>query len=360
MIQGGDANNPSDKSSGAGPPQGFARKSKLRSLAAATGVVLLALLGCLVLLLDWREVRDVLLLARWELTPLALGLTTVSYFCLSLGYCQVNRAFKVPLGRRDLLSVGFISGAMITAVGGLAGHALRVLLLARRGLAPSQVMAPSLFHSYLESLVFFALMPAGLVYLLLSHPLSPGVAAWLGIGTGILGLAFLATAVVFFYGPARSLALWVVGSFWRLVSRRDLRPALQNFDATLVQGLAEVSRQPRGLADVVILIVADRIARVSIVWLCFQALGSDPGVAVIVTGFAIGVAAGVMSMMPGGVGIQEGSMTGAYHLLGVPLEEAVLVSVLFRAVYYMAPFFVSLALYRRLMRARASGAKSLN
>ena len=43
-------------------------------------------------------------------------------------------------------------------------------------------------------------------------------------------------------------------------------------------------------------------------------------------------------------------MAGIYHLLGVPLEEAVLVAVLFRIVYYMAPFGVSLVFYRRLMR----------
>ena len=76
----------------------------------------------------------------------------------------------------------------------------------------------------------------------------------------------------------------------------------------------------------------------------------DPGV--VVTGFAVGVAAGVMSMVPGGLGVQEGSMAGAYHLLGVPLEQGVLVSFLFRLVYYMVPFGVSLLFYRNVLRER--------
>ena len=46
-------------------------------------------------------------------------------------------------------------------------------------------------------------------------------------------------------------------------------------------------------------------------------------------------------------------MAGAYNLLGVPLEEAVLVTILFRGVYYMAPFAVSLVLYRRILRSQA-------
>ena len=43
-------------------------------------------------------------------------------------------------------------------------------------------------------------------------------------------------------------------------------------------------------------------------------------------------------------------MVGAYHLLGVPLEEAVLASLLFRVAYYSVPFGLSLAFYRRILR----------
>ena len=85
------------------------------------------------------------------------------------------------------------------------------------------------------------------------------------------------------------------------------------------------------------LVLPDRIARVAVAWVCFQALGGDAGLGVITTGFAVGVAVGVMSMVPGGLGVQEGSMAGTYHLLGVPLEEAVLAAMLFRAVYYWRP-----------------------
>ena len=243
---------------------------------------------------------------------------------------------------------------MIAAVGGLAGHALRVLIMTRRGLPAGDILAPSLFHAYMESLAFFALIPVGLGYLLLTHPLSSTVAAWLSIGTGLLGVAFAITAVVFFFRPARAKVLWLVQSFWRLVTRRDIGPSVSNFESTLELGLAEVRERPLVLLFPVTLILADRIARVAVIWLCFQALGSDVDLGVAVTGFAIGVAAGVMSMVPGGVAVQEGSMAGMYHLLGVPLEEAVLVSILFRVVFYMAPFAISLAFYRLAMKPKTN------
>ena len=320
-----------------------------RAITAA--IVLLALAGVLLVLLDWREVRDVLVRANWQWLPLTLVFTTISYLCLSYSFALINRSFRIPLPQRALLWVGFVSSAMIAAVGGLAGHSLRLLLMTRRGLSASDVMAPSLFHSYLESLIFFALIPAGLIYLLLTHPLSSSLAAWLSIGAGILGVAFAITAVVFFFGPARTLALGVLAAFWRLVIRRDIRAALQRFDSTLSEGLEELRSRPQVLVLPVLLVLADRLVRVVVVWLCFQALGSEVGLGVTVTGFSLGVAVGVMSMVPGGIGVQEGSMAGTYHLLGVPLEEAVLASILFRAVYYTAPFGISLLFYRRMLRA---------
>ncbi len=321
-----------------------------RQRAITAVALLLALLGVLVALLDWREVQRVAAEASWQWSPLTLVFTAASYIFLSYSYALINRSFGIRLGRRELLAVGFVSSAMIASVGGLAGHSLRVLLMVRRGQAAGDIMAPSLFHSYLESLAFFALIPAGLVYLLLTQPLSHNVAVGVGAGTALLGGAFALTAVVFFWGPVRRVALRLVRTVCRLAARRDIGPSLEDFDATLRRGLGEVRNRPGLLALPLGLILADRLARVAVVWLCFEALGSDVGPAVAMTGFAIGVALGVMSLAPGGLGVQEGSMVGVFHLLGVPLEEAVLASLLFRVAYYSVPFGLSLAFYRGLLR----------
>ena len=326
-----------------------------RDRAITAAVVVLALAGVFLAVLDWREVRSVLSQGEWKWLPLALSISGISYLFQSLSFSLINRSFGIELGWRDLLEIGFLSAAMIAAIGGLAGHSLRLLLMVRRGLLAGDVMAPSLFHAYVESLLFFALIPAGLTYLLVTHPLSANVAAALSIGTGALAVAFALTAVVFFFSPVRLIVLRRVRAVLRWTTRRDIGSSLGRFEATLEQGLAAVRKRPLVLVLPVGLVMADRVARVAVVWVCFQALGSDVGLGVVVTGFAAGVALGVMSMVPGGLGVQEGSMAGTYHLLGVPLEEAVLVSVLFRVVYYMAPFGVSLAFYRGVLRGGRGG-----
>jgi uncharacterized protein (TIRG00374 family) len=85
-------------------------------------------------------------------------------------------------------------------------------------------------------------------------------------------------------------------------------------------------------------------------WFCFGAFGHAPSLGVLLSGFGIGISAGNLSMVPGGLGVQEASMAGVYALLGTSFAQAVLAAILFRVVYDFVPFFISLPLYGRLMR----------
>jgi uncharacterized protein (TIRG00374 family) len=116
------------------------------------------------------------------------------------------------------------------------------------------------------------------------------------------------------------------------------------------RGLSVVRTRPLLLVLMVALVVTDWTASVAALWFCFDALGDPISLGVLLTGFALGVTAGVLSMVPGGLGVQEGSMAGLYALLGVPLQKAVLASILFRVVYYLIPYLASLGFYWRLLR----------
>jgi uncharacterized protein (TIRG00374 family) len=96
--------------------------------------------------------------------------------------------------------------------------------------------------------------------------------------------------------------------------------------------------------------LANLVFTLASLWFCFDAIGNPLGLGVLVTGFVIGISAGTLSMVPGGLGVQEASMAGMYALFGVPFAQAVLASVLFRVVYDFVPFLASLAVYRSLLR----------
>lgn len=315
-------------------------------------ILMLVLLGALVVALDWREVRGLVGEVDWELAPLALLFTAISYACLSYGLAAVYRIFGIRMGQRDLLEIGFVSIVLnqLITVGGLAGLSLRVLLMRQRGLATADIVAPSLFHSYFNNLAMFSLLPVGLVHLLVSYPLSPGQAIGVGVVAGVVALFLVLASLVVFSTSARVAALRVLARGWLLVARRDIRASLGEFGTALGRGVAVTRARPFVLSLPLGLIVGDWVASVAALWFCFDALGSPLGLGVLLTGFGVGITVGLLSMVPGGLGVQEASMSGIYVLLGVPLHQAVLAAILFRVTYYFIPFVASLGFYRRLLK----------
>ncbi len=135
---------------------------------------------------------------------------------------------------------------------------------------------------------------------------------------------------------------------------RDLQRQEETIPTTLRSTKAnprtERHTKPLILLAIVIIVIIEWAAAVIALGFCFNALGQVPSIGVLITGFVIGLIAGVLSMVPGGFGVQEASMAGIYALLGVPFEQALLAAILFRGVYYLVPYGFSLTFYGRLLR----------
>ncbi len=317
----------------------------------AAVVIALVLLGVFVLAMDWRQAHHVLRQANWAWVSVALLFTVVSYACLSYGFLVASRMFDIQLSLGDLLQIGFISNVLnnLVSAGGAAGYSIRFIIMKKRGQTTADILAASVFHSYFNTLALLSLLPLGLFHLLTTHPLSRreeiGVSVALGVALLVLALV---TALVFSTVARTWIFRHLRTLLWRL-AHRDPAASLHEIDITLSRGLTAIRQRPAALLALLGLVAADWACSVITLGLCFRALGTALSPGVLVTGFAIGVAAGLVSMVPGGLGIQDGSMTGVYTLMGVPLEQAVLASVLFRVVYYFIPFLVSLVFYWRLL-----------
>lgn len=315
-------------------------------------VIVLGLLGLVVILLNWRDIRQVLAEANWKLLPVALLFTGLSYACMSFAYAVANRLFRIQMRMVELAEVGFVSQALnqLLTSAGAAGYSVRFLVMGRQGVSAQDILAASFFYFYCSSLGMWALLPASLAYVSFGRPVSSGFVRVVGLGTFLLLTIFLLGTLTMFVRPLRVALLRFMARAGRAVTRRDVQPQLAEFEATIARGMAESRRRPLQLLLLLFLVAADWAFRLLVLAFCFQALGASVPVGVLVTGYALGVVAGVLSMIPGGLGVQEGSMAGVYALLGVPFEQAVLVSLLFRAVYYFVPYLISLAYYRRMLR----------
>jgi uncharacterized protein (TIRG00374 family) len=134
------------------------------------------------------------------------------------------------------------------------------------------------------------------------------------------------------------------------ITRHKIDTALNDFDNAMTRGVTLIRHRPGVLLMLLLVAVGDWVGAITALWFCFAALGTLCGVGTLITGFSLGITAGFISMIPGGLGVQEGSMVGIFTLLGIPGSTAVLAAILFRIVYYFVPFLISLGFYYRLLR----------
>ena len=323
----------------------------LRRHAVPLAAAALVAFGLAAVVSEWAGIRDAVGQAHWRPLALALAFTALSYACLAYSFAAISRLFGVRMGRKELFEIGFVSYALshLLSSGGAAGYSLRVLVARRRGLPVADVLAASFLHSAFNNLALFLLLPVGLAYALTRRSLSSSTLVEVGAAAFVLLVLVVAVGATLVSGRVRSAALRSAGALWHRLFRRDIGPRLSELDATMGRAVASARGRPGRLILPALCVGADWSASAAALWACFLALGRPLGVGVLIAGFAIGVVAGLVSMVPGGIGVQDGSMAAVYALLGVPLGVAVLAAVLFRLVYYVVPFLVSLAFYRRLL-----------
>ena len=333
--------------------EGAEPRKRTRRRAGLIAVIVVVVIGVLVAAMDAEEAMHILRHPEWRWFPLALVSTALSYLCLSGSFSTINEIFGIRLRRREQMEIGFVAFSLnnLVSVGGLAGYSLRLFLLRRRGMASGDIVGASLVHSYANQLMMMSLLPLGLVYILVNHPLGHTRTTELTVAASLSFLAVVLTTVLLLNAAARRRAATVVTRLARRVLRRDVSPTVERLDTTIRAGLVELRRRPSLMIVPFLLVVLDWAMSVLTLGACFLALRTPLHPGVLLTGFTIGVSVGFLSMLPGGLGAQEGSMAGIYVLLGVGYERALLAAMLFRIVYYVIPFAASLGLYAHLLRS---------
>jgi uncharacterized protein (TIRG00374 family) len=327
------------------------RVSRSRNWIFYLVAMLFVAIGIAIIAANWKDVKEVLLRANWSMIIPALFFTAASYLFLSYGLAAVFTIFKVKLSTRDMLEIGFVSNALnyLISMGGMIGISIRFALMKRRGISTEDILAPSTFHSYFNNLALMALLPVGLINVFIFLPLSAGGRLGIAVGAVVLLVLLVLATLLVFISQWRQIMLNAVGQIVLKLLHKNIGGALYEFNQTLDKGITNIRQRPVALVWPVLCIIGDWACSLLALWFGFLALGTTIGAGTLITGFGVGVTAGLLSFIPGGFGVQEGSMSAIYAAMGVPLEEAVLAAVLFRVIYYFIPFGVSLFFYRRLL-----------
>jgi uncharacterized protein (TIRG00374 family) len=330
---------------------------------AATLAVGIGLIGLLV----WLSDVPTLLRTAAAIDPVAFSipmiLTLLSYVAMSRSYQGIADAADCRLRFFEWLRITFVSNTVnyLVTTAGLSGFAVRMYLLAQRGVPSGRAVLISLVQTFLTNFTLLFFIVVGFATLVLRHSLS---APALGAATAavVVFASLLGWGVILMYQRRlRRRTLFFVADAGHRILRRVVprwtpgRVRLWRFQHNLNEGIEFLlARKDRMIAPAA-WIVLDWVLTIAILWAAFYAVNYPiaPGLAVV--GFAIGICLSLVSFVPGGLGVMEGSMTAVFTNLGVPFENAVLAVLIFRVAYYVLPLLLSFFLFHGLMLQAAHG-----
>lgn len=302
--------------------------------AAASALIVIAsayVLWHIVREVDLWEVKAAFTSASARQLALAVVFTALSYILLTGYDVLALRQLKIRMPYRTTALASFTSYAVSFNLGFplVTGGTVRYWIYAPRGLSASRI----------ASLTVIA-----------------GITFWLGMGV-VLGwslireaaaVAYLAVFATDFVRAAGFVPLGLVACYFIWVSLRH--PTVK------VKGWRLELPGPRLTVGQVLLGIGDVCSAAAVLFVLLPGghnIGFETFLAIYVAGCMLGIA----SHSPGGLGVFEATMLVALNHL--PREQVLGSLLLFRLIYYVAPFVLALALlggYEALGRMRAISA----
>ena len=342
--------------------------SRAYTLAGFTILLFLGILGALFFLTDLRQLGAVISNLSLGFLALAVLTTCFSYLFNYLAFRGLVRAVDCPVGGGNLFRIAFASATVsyLFSAGGVSGLTLRLFFLRREGIRTHTGLIISLVSTMLNNVVLLLFVVFGFGRLMMIGSLNLIQQLLSGLIVALSGL-LVASAFIGLYN--RAVLDFVLKTIVRLVKRlAGLFPSsrllakvsddkLETFRQEFHEATALITSKRRKIAVPFLYLLVDWGAAAGVLYLCFLATGYPISPGALAAGFAVGVFVFLISVVPGGLGIMEGSMAALYVSLGIPLEEALVALLAYRVIYYFLPFGVSLVLCGPLLREAAASAR---
>jgi uncharacterized protein (TIRG00374 family) len=315
-------------------------------------VVLLLLIGVALIVFDRERIISILSEADWKLLPGAMLFIVCANGLVAWSYVILAKLMGIRMKSGGLALVFFTTTVMNRLIrsGGAAGYSLRYLMMKRHGVSLNDVLNSSFLHFLLGSLIMLGSVPLVLVYILVFVEIPAGLAVTL-IVLAVIGaiLGFGAGSVIFserLRANAARLAIWLV----KKIARRDVASAVNDFANHASGAVLLIRKSPLKFSAIMLLLFGELAANIIALGFCLNAFGAFIYPGGVATVYVLGTLAGVMTALPGGIGVQEGTITSLAVVQGTTFEQSALAAVLFRIVQTVFPYLISIVFYPSLVR----------
>jgi uncharacterized protein (TIRG00374 family) len=314
-------------------------------------IVVMLVVGGIIIFLDRHQMAQLAGKGEWQYIVVALVFVAVSYFLESSSTVAMLRVFGVQTDRYYLFRVGLVSSVLSRLIALPAALGLQLLVLEPKGVAAKHIVGSSILLSYFKNLMFYALIPLSLIFIIFTYPLILGGVISMVVITLALTAAIVISVVIVFKKCVRIFVLDILGHIWHLVTRQHIETSLNNFEVSLTLGIQKLREKPRLGLVLAGLITGDVACMIIALWFCFKALAIPVHPGALITAFNFGITLTIISFIPGDMGVQEASIAGILVIFGVPFSQSIIAAILFRVLYYFAPFVFSLAFYWGMLKS---------
>jgi uncharacterized protein (TIRG00374 family) len=248
---------------------------------------------------------------------------------------------------------------VVTPSAGLGGTALLLDDARRRGWDASRVALANTLYFLLNFAWFALLLAAGMAALWLRHDLKPyEIAASAILFAGVIialgALILVALRPAALEKPLAAMARGVNVLMRRVLGRAVWPEAKARGFALEFSVAARTLRSARGrlLRPIFHTLWVDGL-EIGVLAACFAAFPGAGQVSpsLILAGYAVGTLFLVVSVTPQGLGVVEGVMTATFVSLGVPLERAAVVVLVYRGLSFWLPLGAGFLASRRALQA---------
>ncbi len=299
-----------------------------------------------------------------RLDPFFLGLSFcaafVSYLLIAISLKKILELMDIRLPFLEIFTISLVSTSInyVLSTGGVGGFTARVYLLKKKGVSYSDTIVVSIIHTFIMNVILMLFVLIGFATLIAQKQMRTYNFI---ISSLLIFVALYMTYLAFKSVVNREfretwidrIARWTNKLHSFFSTKRDNlieTGELKSFKAEFNQGMDLMVLKKDSLRAPVLYIFLDWVGCLLTLYFCFLTIHYFIHPEVLVVGFAVGLFASILSLIPGGLGVMEGSMAAVYYSLMVPLEEAIVAVILYRLIYYVFPFLTSLLVYRSLVK----------
>lgn len=237
---------------------------------------------------------------------------------------------------------------------GLSGLVYMMYLEKKRGLSRTDTLLINYLHYIINYLVFLLVLFLGLVYLLVIREVTGTVL----IVTLVFTLFVASITLIGYLAFTRPLFLTkttriISGLLGRVTGHQNGYFRTEQLDRFVENSQRAWGRSPKSpihLLEAGGYALLTHTTSMVMLWLAFVTFQIPPSLLILVAGYTIGTILNMVPFIPSGIGLTEGGMTAVFVAFGVPVEQALAVTLLYRAIFVWFPLGLGLIAIHLLPR----------